>query len=133
MLIGELADTVGQPAQTIRFYERKGLLPDPQRGANGYRNYDESTITRLHFIGAAKAAGLTLAEIGSIIELRDDGTVPCTHVSGLVENKLAAVRARLATLVALEGQLEALVERSHHLAPADCSDADICHILSVPR
>lgn len=133
MLIGELADAVGQPTQTIRFYERKGLLPDPQRGANGYRNYDESTITRLHFIGAAQASGLTLAEIGSIMDLRDDGTVPCTHVAGLVENKLAAIRARIETLVALEAELEALVERSHRLDPADCSDVEICHILSVPR
>ena len=132
MLIGELADAVGLPTQTLRFYERKGLLPDPERGANGYRNYDESTLTRLHFIGAAQAAGLTLAEIGSIIDLRDDGTVPCKHVAGLVENKLAAVRARIATLALLEAELEALVEHSHHLDPADCSDAEICHILSSP-
>lgn len=133
MLIGELAEAVALPTQTIRFYERKGLLPDPERGSNGYRNYDGSTLTRLYFIGAAQAAGLTLAEIGSIIELRDDGTAPCTHVAGLVENKLAAVRARIATLVALEAELEGLVERSHRLDPADCSDAEICQILSVPR
>lgn len=133
MLIGELAEAVALPTQTIRFYERKGLLPDPERGANGYRNYDGSTLTRLYFIGAAQAAGLTLAEIGSIIELRDDGTAPCTHVAGLVENKLATVRARIATLVTLEAELDGLVERSHRLDPADCSDAGICHILSVPR
>jgi DNA-binding transcriptional MerR regulator len=133
MRIGEVAQAVGQSAQTIRFYERKGLLPEPERGANGYRNYDESAITRLHFIGAAQAAGLTLAEIGSIIELRDDGTVPCTHVAGLVENKLTAVRKRIATLVTLKAELETLLERSHHLDPADCTDAEICHILSTPR
>jgi DNA-binding transcriptional MerR regulator len=133
MLIGQLAEAVGQPPQTIRFYERKGLLPDPERGANGYRNYAESAVTRLHFIGAAQAAGLTLAEIGSILELRDDGNVPCTHVVGLVENKLAAVRARIATLGVLEAELETLLERSHHLDPADCTDAEICHILSTPR
>lgn len=133
MLIGQLADAVGLPTQTIRFYERKGLIPDPERAANGYRHYDGSTLIRLHFIGAAQAAGLTLAEIGSIIELRDDGTVPCTHVTGLVENKLAAVRARIATLAVLEAQLEALIERSHRLDPAECSDTEICHILSAPH
>lgn len=133
MLIGELADAVGLPSQTIRFYERKALLPDPERGANGYRNYDESTLTRLRFISAAQAAGLTLAEIGTIIELRDGGTVPCTHVAGLVENKLTTVRARIRTLAALEAELEALVEGSHRLDPADCANAEICHILSVPR
>lgn len=133
MLIGELAYVAGLPTQTIRFYERKGLLPDPERGTNGYRNYDASTITRLHFIGAGRAAGLTLAEIVSVLDLRDDGTVPCTHVAGLVENKLAAVRARIATLTALETELETLVERSRRLDPADCSDTEICHILTGPR
>ena len=59
--------------------------------------------------------------------------MPCTHVAGLVENKLAAVRARIATLTALETELETLVERSRRLDPADCSDTEICHILTGPR
>ena len=133
MLIGHLADTVGLPSQTIRFYERKGLLPEAERGANGYRNYDQSSPSRLRFIVAAQAAGLTLAEVGSIIKLRDDGTVPCTHVAELVDNKLSSVRERIRTLAALETELEALVERSHRLDPADCTDVEICHILSEPR
>jgi len=130
MLIGELADTVGLPSQTIRFYERRGLLPEPIRGANGYRMYDESTLTRLNFIHTAQAAGLTLAEIGSIIDLRDDGNVPCTHVASLLDSKLAAVRTRIRRLAVLETDLEEVIERSHHLDPADCTDADICHILT---
>ncbi len=81
MLIGELADAAGLPTQTIRFYERRGLLPEPVRGANGYRIYDESTLTRLNLVRTAQAAGLTLAEIGSVIDLRDDGNVPCTTAS----------------------------------------------------
>jgi MerR family mercuric resistance operon transcriptional regulator len=130
MLIGELADTAGLPSQTIRFYERRGLLPEPVRGANGYRIYDESTLTRLNFIHTAQAAGLTLAEIGSIIDLRDDGNVPCTHVASLLDSKLAAVRTRIRSLAALEAELEEVIERSHRLDPADCTDADICHILT---
>ncbi len=133
MLIGELADAVGLPSQTIRFYERKGLLSEPERGANGYRNYDESTLTRLHFVQTAQAAGLTLAEIGSIIGLRDDGNVPCTHVASLMDSKLATVRARIRDLAVLEAELEGLIERSHRLDPADCTDATICHILSAPE
>ncbi|MDN5746198.1 MAG: heavy metal-responsive transcriptional regulator [Nocardioidaceae bacterium] len=133
MRIGELADTVGLPTQTIRFYERKGLLPAPERGANGYRIYDESTLTRLDFINHAQAAGLTLAEISSIIDIRDDGNAPCTHVASLVNSKLTTVRARIRNLAALEAELEGLLERSHHLDPADCTDADICHILSMPE
>ena len=133
MRIGELAGTVGLPTQTIRFYERKGLLLAPERGANGYRTYDESTLTRLHFINAAQAAGLTLAEIGSIINLRDDGNVPCTHVASLIDSKLATVRARIRDLAILEAELEGLIERSYRLDPADCTDADICHIISAPE
>lgn len=131
MLIGELAEAADLPSQTIRFYERKGLLPPPERGANGYRTYDESTLTRLHFVRTAQAAGLTLAEVGSIIDLRDDGTVPCAHVATLIHRKLADVRARLKNLTVLEAELEGVIERGLRLDPADCTDADICHILSA--
>lgn len=132
MLIGELADAADLPSQTIRFYERKGLLPPPERRANGYRTYDESTLTRLHFVQTAQAAGLTLAEIGSIIDLRDDGTVPCAHVAALIRSKRADVRARIKNLAVLEAELEGVIARSRRLDPADCTDADICHILSAP-
>ena len=133
MLIGELADAAGLPSQTIRFYERRGLLPEPERGANGYRIYNESTLTRLNFVRTAQAAGLTLAEIGSVIDLRDDGNVPCTHVASLIDSKLADVRARISDLTILEAELTDLIERGHRLDPADCTDADICHILSAPE
>jgi MerR family mercuric resistance operon transcriptional regulator len=131
MLIGELAEAVRLPSQTIRFYERKALLPEPSRGANGYRIYDESTITRVTFIRAAQSASLTLAEIRSIINLRDDGHVPCTHVSNLIDGKLADVRRRMSELATMETELKQLLDRSQRLDPADCSDADICHILSA--
>jgi DNA-binding transcriptional MerR regulator len=132
MLIGELADAAGMTSQTIRFYERKGLLPDAERGANGYRVYDESMLTRLRFITVAQAAGLTLSEIRSIIDLRDDGTPPCTHVVTLIDAKLTDVRARIQHLAALQGELEALLEHSHLLDPSDCADDDICHVLTKP-
>ncbi len=131
MLIGELADAAGLPSQTIRFYERQGVLPEPERGANGYRTYAASTLARLHFVQTAQAAGLTLAEIGSIIDLREDGNVPCAHVASLIDTKLANVRARIRDLAVLETELENLIDRSRRLDPADCTDAAICHILSA--
>lgn len=131
MRIGELADAAGVPTRTIRFYERRGLLPDPRRAPNGYRVYDAATLNRLRFIRTAQAAGLTLAEVRSITEIRDDGITPCTHVEALLETKLAEVRRRRQQLTALEGELEHLVERSHHLDPADCHDRDVCHILTT--
>lgn len=133
MLIGDLAETVGLDTQTIRFYERRGLLPEPRRAANGYRTYDETSVERLRFIRSAQTAGLTLAEIGSVVDLRDHGDAPCTHVSALLSNKLDAVRARRAELATLESELERLIERGDLLNPADCTESDICHILTTPH
>lgn len=132
MLIGQLADAAGLTSQTVRFYERKGLLPDPGRGDNGYRSYDESTLVRLRFVNVAQAAGLTLAEIRSILHLRDNGTVPCTHVAALVDTKLHDTKERIRRLAALQADLEALLQRSHRLDPADCRPDDVCHVLSSP-
>lgn len=133
MLIGELAAAAGVTSQAIRFYERKGVLPAAERGANGYRVYGASGLARLRFISAAQSAGLTLAEIRSIIDLRDGGSVPCTHVVALIDSELADVAARIRHLAALQTLLETLLERSHRLDPADCDDADVCQILSSPQ
>ncbi len=133
MLIRELAEAVGLPSPTIRFCERKGLLPAPARGTNGYRVYTASIIPRVAFIRAAQAAGLTLLEIASIVDLRDDGQVPCRHVTTLLETKLTDVRTRRSELAKAEAELGHLIERGHDLDPADCTDTDICHILAAPR
>lgn len=130
MLIGELAETVGLDSQTIRFYERQGVLPEPQRSANGYRVYDNTSVNRLRFIRSAQTAGLTLAQITGVVDLRDHGQAPCTHVKNLLTTKLDAVRARQAELLVLETELEQLIERGAHLDPADCTDADVCSILA---
>lgn len=130
MLIGQLADALDIPTRTIRFYERKGLLPEPQRTDNGYRVYDDATLARLRFIRTAQAARLTLAEIASVIHVRDDGTAPCSHVDSLLETKLAEVRERRRQLAALESELAQLLDRSRQLDPANCTAGEICHIFS---
>ncbi len=133
MLIGEFAAMVGLPGQTIRFYERTGLLPCPRREPNGYRSYDGSTAARVQFIRSAQSAGLTLSEIRGIIELRDHGDAPCSHVASLLDRKLADVHARQRELFALKSDLEHLLQRSRRLQPGDCPETAICHILTVPR
>lgn len=130
MRIGEVAAAAGVPAQTIRFYERRGLLPHPQRGANGYRQYDTSVLARLAFIRSGQAAGLTLLEVSSILQLRRDGTVPCAHVDSLLRSKLDVVRARQRELAVLEAELGSLLDRSDQLDPAECTDTKICHIIA---
>lgn len=130
MRIGEAADASGLSTQTMRFYERKGLLPQPQRGPSGYRDYDDSVLTRLAFIRSGQAAGLALVEIASILDLRGEGSVPCAHVQSLLTTKLHQVQVRQQELAALEAELEGLIIRSRELDPADCTDQQICHIIA---
>lgn len=131
MLIGEVSAATGVDNQTIRFYEREGLLPAAGRAANGYRTYDRAAIDRLRFIRAAQSAGLALAEIAQVLNLRDAGQTPCTHVSLVLEQKLVEVRTRQQELAHLARELEELIETSHTLDPADCGPAEICHILTT--
>lgn len=131
MLIGELAETAGLTTQAIRFYERRGLLPPPVRGPNGYRSYDDAAANRIRFIRAGQAAGLSLVQIRGIVGLRDHGQAPCAHVARLVDDQLTDVRRRIAELTALQGELEELHERSRWLDPADCTDVDVCQILTA--
>ena len=130
MLIGELSAVTGVDSQTIRFYERQGLLPQPRRSANGYRAYDTTAISRLLFIRAAQSAGLALADIAQVLNLRDAGQTPCTHVSRVLEQKLAEVRTRLQELADLAGELEKLIEAGRTLDPSNCGPSDICHTLT---
>ncbi len=130
MRIGEAGEAAGVPTQTIRFYERRGLLPQPRRDPNGYREYDASILTRLAFIRSGQAAGFTLVEVASILDLRHDGAVPCAHVHSLLLTKLADTRARQRELAVLEAELEGLISRSDRLDPAHCTDVQICHIIA---
>lgn len=132
MLIGELGTATGLSTHTLRFYERRRLLPPAARATNGYRSYDDTSVARVGFIRAAQGAGLTLAEIRSVLDIRDDGQAPCRHVADLVDDKLTEVRRRMSELAALERELEQLRDRSRRLDPADCTDPNICHIITGP-
>src|SRR5919199_5539807 len=98
MRIGELARQSGLASTALRYYEKAGLLPPPQRTPAGYRPYDASVLHRLVFIRAAQAVGLSLPEIRDVIAIRDGGTAPCSHVVGLIERRPGAVRARIRAL-----------------------------------
>jgi MerR family mercuric resistance operon transcriptional regulator len=130
MRIGEVASQVGLPPQTLRFYERRGLLPRPQRDSSGYRTYDAATLSQLQFIRSGQGAGLTLLEIGTILDLRREGVTPCTHVHELLSAKLFEVQRRQNELAVLQGELEGLIARGQQLNPAECTDAEICHVLA---
>lgn len=108
LTIGQLADAAGVSVQTVRFYERKGLLPEPPRSASGYREYPESDVARLGFIRRAQGLGFTLAEIGELLSLRmDAGTTP-GQVRERVEEKIADVDARIAELARIRAALSSM-------------------------
>lgn len=77
MLIGTLAEAAGVGVETVRFYEREGLIPEPPRSASGYRLYDVDAVRRLRFIRSAKDLGFTLAETKELLELRVTDTTGC--------------------------------------------------------
>ena len=77
MLIGELAERAHVNAQTVRFYERRGLIAEPTRTHGGYRDYTSAAVARIQFIRSAQAAGLTLKDIREVLQIRDSGSAPC--------------------------------------------------------
>lgn len=129
MQIGALAATTGLTTKTIRFYEQIGLLPPPPRTAGGYRDYPEHAPARLKFIRDAQSAGLTLAELRSVLELRDGGTAPCGQVSALIEQHLRDLDRRMVELRATRAVLRDLADRAAVVDPGTCVQEDICTIL----
>jgi Cd(II)/Pb(II)-responsive transcriptional regulator len=108
MRIGELARQAGVEVQTIRYYEREGLLADPSRTASGYRAYGPEHLERLNFVRHCRALDMPLVEIKRLIDLSSDRAVSCEQVDQLVRGHLERVRAKRAALQNLETQLEAL-------------------------
>ncbi|HKZ25747.1 MAG TPA: heavy metal-responsive transcriptional regulator [Acidimicrobiia bacterium] len=99
MRIGELASRTGTTTKTIRYYEDIGLLLQPDRAANDYRDYPEEAVDRLHFVRDVQATGLTLTEIASILDLRSQGETTCHHVVDLLERHLVALDRHITLFV----------------------------------
>lgn len=129
MRIGEIARQSGLAPSAVRYYEELGLLPEPARTASGYRAYTDDTLDRLTFIRSAQAVGLTLAEVGQVLGVRDAGEAPCRVVTDLIDRRHIEVRARIAELQALERDLTQLRERAASLQPRDCDPSGICHVI----
>jgi Cd(II)/Pb(II)-responsive transcriptional regulator len=108
MKIGELAGQAGVDAQTIRYYEREGLLEAPSRTPSGYRSYGPQHLERLNFVRHCRSLDMPLAEIKRLIDLSSDQRVSCEQVDALVRAHLERVRAKRAALQTLEAQLTTL-------------------------
>ena len=131
MKIGELAENTGAPTKTIRYYESIGLLPEPERAANGYRDYDDDAIDQLRFIRDAQATGLTLNEIASVLDLKSRGKTTCGHVVDLLARHLEDLDRHIETLNRTRDRLAAMTKRAKRLDPASCSDPLRCQTIET--
>ena len=119
LTITQLADRTSLTPDTIRYYERSGLLPPPARTAGDHRRYDEDAVDRLQFIRGAKRLGLRLADIAEPLTLRDTGQCPCEPAVGLLRRRLAEIDAEIARLASLRRQLAGMVTA---IPSPDCPD-----------
>jgi DNA-binding transcriptional MerR regulator len=108
---GVLARLVGISPDTLRLYERKGLLPCPPRSANGYRSYPPEVVDRIRLIRAALSIGFTLDELDNILVMRDGEGVPCGHVRQLAGAKLESLSRYIGQLEELRDQLRVILKQ----------------------
>lgn len=109
MTIGVAAQELGIGVETIRFYERKGLIDQPPRPHHGARDYDGNTVARLRFITRAKGFGFTLGEIAELLALRDASDTGCATVQARARAKRATVQARIDGLLRIRDDIDDLI------------------------
>lgn len=145
MRIGELGEATGVDIETIRYYEKSGLLQSPERQANGYRSYGPVHLERLSFIRHCRALDMPLADVQRLLSFVDRPQADCGDINRLIDEHLARVRARLKSMRALEKQLTAL--RRHcaadhtagecgilqELVSAAHGEACACHSIPAPK
>jgi MerR family mercuric resistance operon transcriptional regulator len=119
--IGQVAQAAGVNIETIRYYERCGLLADPGRRESGYRAYPPETVARVRFITRGQQLGFTLREIAGLLALRVDAASTCEQVRAQAEIKLAEIDARIADLQRIRHALATLAAACAHGGPTgDC-------------
>jgi DNA-binding transcriptional MerR regulator len=111
LTVSKLAARAGTSADTIRYYDRIGLLPPTDRSPAGYRLYRDEVLEDLGFITRAQRLGLRLAEIGELLQVRRQGLCPCGHARGLLEAKAAELDRELEVLQQLRAEIGRMLER----------------------
>jgi Hg(II)-responsive transcriptional regulator len=125
LTIGELASRAGVGVETIRFYERRGLLAEPERGRSGYRQYSLAAVQRVRFIRQAKELGFTLKEIHELLELGVDPRSSCADVRERAQAKIAEIEERIGSLVQVKAALQRMVEKcDDRESTSDCPILD---------
>ena len=127
LTIGQVARQAGVGVETVRFYEREGLLEQPARRESGYRQYEDGVVARLRFIRRAKELGFTLKEVRELLALRDDPDASRADVRQRAEDKVADIEARVRDLLRMRDALLRLTAACHGDGPA----TDGCPILEA--
>src|SRR3954454_19047552 len=113
LTIGDVARRAGVGVETVRFYERRGLLAEPERRASGYRQYNQEAVAVLRFIRRAKELGFTLKEIKGLLGLRLDASATRDEVRGQARAKVGDIEAKIADLQRMRDVLLKLIKKCH--------------------
>jgi MerR family mercuric resistance operon transcriptional regulator len=125
LTIGQVARQAGIGVETVRFYEREGLLQEPSRRASGYRQYPEDVVARLRFIRRAKELGFSLKEIKELLALRVDPTTTCREVKEQAEAKITDIDGKIASLLRMKRALVKLTATCRGQGPtSECPILD---------
>ncbi len=119
LAVGQLASRAGVRADTVRYYEREGLLPAPQRTGGEHRRYGPADVDRLLFIRGAQRLGLRLAEIRDLLAVRETGACPCQPAEGLLRRHVTEIDTEIARLAALRAELTGMLAA---MPGPDCPD-----------
>ncbi len=134
LTVSKLAEEVGTSPDTVRYYERIGLLPETERSASGYRLYGEEAVERLRFIKRAQRFGLRLEAIGELLQVRQRGLCPCGHTRRLLEDRVAELDEELSSLARLRDDIARMIEELPAPPSADWQCAtDLLQIRSSPQ
>lgn len=120
MKIGELANATATNVETVRYYEKIGLLPPPARTSSNYRAYGDAHLARLSFIRRARDLGFTLDAVRELLTLSDDKSQSCEAVDGIARVHLGEVDRKIADLTALRTELARVLGSCRHGTVADC-------------
>lgn len=129
--IGQLARRAGVGIETVRFYERRGLLEEPARKESGYRQYDEDVVARLRFIKRAKELGFSLKEIKELLALRVDPTTTCAEVKSKAEAKIADIEQKIEVLQRMKKALLKVTKECSGRGPT--GECPILEALEPPK
>ncbi len=120
LTIGHLARQTGTKVETVRFYEKSGLLPAPARTEGNYRSYDRAHLNRLSFIRRARDLGFSLDQIRALLALSDDRNRPCAAVDAIANQHRAEVERKIRDLTALKLELDRMIDQCGCGVVADC-------------